>query len=105
MICGEEIKRRKFVKTIVEFCLDARLDGVDIDWEHPENAIEEEAYGKLLSATAVHSRNVAALTDFIDWGSDAVHEISSIRRRAPAWFFRSDLSRLIPHNDLHARPR
>lgn len=48
-VCGAEVKRRKFVQTIVQYCLNQRLDGVDIDWEHPKNAIEEEAYGKLLS--------------------------------------------------------
>lgn len=35
--------------TIVRFCLDQRLDGIDVDWEHPKNAAEEEAYGKLLA--------------------------------------------------------
>ena len=48
-ICNSESKRQKFVQAIVKFCLNERLDGVDIDWEHPKTAAEEEAYGKLLS--------------------------------------------------------
>jgi chitinase len=41
--------RTKFVAAVVEFCLARRLDGVDLDWEHPEGTIQEESYALLLS--------------------------------------------------------
>ena len=41
-------KRKKCVKSLVRFALDHRLDGIDLDWEHPKNRDEEEAYGLLL---------------------------------------------------------
>ncbi len=41
-------KREKCVKSLVRFALDHRLDGIDLDWEHPKNRDEEEAYGQLL---------------------------------------------------------
>ncbi|MEO1526399.1 MAG: glycoside hydrolase family 18 protein [Planctomycetota bacterium] len=41
-------KRRQSVDSLVRLCLDKRLDGIDLDWEQPKGASEEEAYGKLL---------------------------------------------------------
>ena len=41
--------REKFVSAVVEFCLAKRLDGVDLDWEHPEGAQQEAAYAVLLN--------------------------------------------------------
>lgn len=41
-------KRKAFVAATVKACLDGRLDGVDLDWEHPANAAEQDGYAKLL---------------------------------------------------------
>jgi chitinase len=41
--------RQKFVGSVVKVCLDERLDGVDLDWEHPKNEAEQEGYAKLLT--------------------------------------------------------
>jgi len=41
--------RRKFVSSVVDFCLARRLDGVDLDWEHPQGIQQEQAYATLLS--------------------------------------------------------
>lgn len=41
--------RPAFVASAVKTCLDHKLDGLDIDWEHPHDAAEEAAYGKLLA--------------------------------------------------------
>lgn len=35
-------KRQKFVQAVVRFCLEERFDGVDLDWEHPKDAGEQE---------------------------------------------------------------
>ncbi len=40
--------RSRFVKSTVQACLDNRLDGVDIDWEHPQNELEQNGYAVLL---------------------------------------------------------
>ncbi len=42
-------QRNNFVKSAVRVCLDERLDGMDLDWEHPKNEAEQAGYGKLLS--------------------------------------------------------
>jgi GH18 family chitinase len=41
--------RKAFVDTVVAFTLARRLDGIDIDWEHPKDASEEQAYAALLT--------------------------------------------------------
>jgi GH18 family chitinase len=41
-------KRREFAQSAVRLCLDQRLDGIDLDWEHPKDTTQQEAYGKLL---------------------------------------------------------
>lgn len=41
--------RTKFVAAVVDFCLARRIDGVDIDWEHPEGTQQEQGYASLLS--------------------------------------------------------
>lgn len=42
-------KRAKFVEAVTRFCLNERFDGIDLDWEHPKNAEEQEGYAKLLA--------------------------------------------------------
>jgi GH18 family chitinase len=44
------VTRRRFAQALTRFCLDNRLDGADLDWEHPTNPAEEAAYGDLLAA-------------------------------------------------------
>jgi len=41
--------RKAFVDAVVAFALSRRLDGIDIDWEHPKDASEEQAYAALLT--------------------------------------------------------
>ena len=48
-VATSEEKRQTFVKEAVKLCLDERLDGVDLDWEHPQGAAEQEGYGQLLT--------------------------------------------------------
>jgi chitinase len=40
--------RKAFAESVVELCLRLRLDGIDLDWEHPEGAMQAAAYGDLL---------------------------------------------------------
>jgi GH18 family chitinase len=44
-----EQKMAAFVDSVVQLCLDRRLDGVDLDWEHPKNEAEQIGYGRLLA--------------------------------------------------------
>jgi chitinase len=41
--------RKKFVQNLTSFCLENDLDGVDFDWEFPENEGEIQAYAALLA--------------------------------------------------------
>lgn len=43
-------KRRTFAASAVRTCLERRLDGLDLDWEHPQDVDEEQGYGELLAA-------------------------------------------------------
>jgi GH18 family chitinase len=49
VVAAEPAKRKAFAESAVRICLEQRLDGVDLDWEHPKNAAEEDSYGKLLA--------------------------------------------------------
>ncbi|WP_425617131.1 glycoside hydrolase family 18 protein [Anatilimnocola sp. NA78] len=42
-------KRQAFVQAAVKLCLDERLDGIDLDWEHPRDEAEQQGYGDLLT--------------------------------------------------------
>jgi chitinase len=41
--------REKFAESLVRFCLDNKFDGVDLDWEHPQNETEHRDYAALLT--------------------------------------------------------
>lgn len=41
--------RQKFANTAVQVCLEHRFDGLDLDWEHPKDAAEQNGYGQLLT--------------------------------------------------------
>jgi len=41
--------RKRFVENLTSFCLENDLDGVDFDWEFPENEREVQAYAALLA--------------------------------------------------------
>jgi GH18 family chitinase len=42
-------KRKTFADAAVRTCLEQRLDGIDLDWEHPKDEVEQDSYGKLLT--------------------------------------------------------
>lgn len=41
--------RVAFAQAVEKACVDLQLDGIDLDWEHPVNAAEEEGYGLLMA--------------------------------------------------------
>ena len=47
-VAGSPELRGKFVNSALQLCLNRRLDGIDIDWEHPHDAAEQTAYALLL---------------------------------------------------------
>lgn len=49
-VAGSDLRRTRFVGDLLQTALARRLDGIDIDWEHPRNAAEQESYGQLLVA-------------------------------------------------------
>ncbi|MFO0879240.1 MAG: glycoside hydrolase family 18 protein [Gemmataceae bacterium] len=42
-------KRKAFVESAVRVCLEHRLDGLDLDWEHPQTRAEQDGYAALLA--------------------------------------------------------
>ena len=44
----DDLLRGKFVAAAVELCLQRRLDGMDLDWEHPQDAAEQTSYSRLI---------------------------------------------------------
>jgi chitinase len=48
-VATSPVQRQPFVQAIVRLALDRRLDGIDLDWEHPQTLAEQEAYGTLLA--------------------------------------------------------
>jgi chitinase len=48
-VAGSPEARKQFAQAATRVCLDERLDGIDLDWEHPRNAAEEAGYGSLLA--------------------------------------------------------
>lgn len=63
-VATDAARRKTFAESAVRICLEQRLDGLDLDWEHPKDAAEEEGYGKLLaelhSAFEPHSLMLSA---------------------------------------------
>lgn len=47
-VVASEATRAEFVKSAVKVCLAERLDGLDLDWEHPKNESEQAGYASLL---------------------------------------------------------
>lgn len=45
------VTRKRFLRAILSFCKRQGFDGIDYDWEHPQNAAEEQAYGTLFMET------------------------------------------------------
>lgn len=43
-------RRGRFADAAIRLCLEMRLDGLDLDWEHPTNNDEAENYALLLAA-------------------------------------------------------
>lgn len=49
-VAADPGRRAAFAKSALRVCLGDRLDGIDIDWEHPADAAQQADYGRLLAA-------------------------------------------------------
>ncbi|HEV3258050.1 MAG TPA: glycoside hydrolase family 18 protein [Gemmataceae bacterium] len=47
-VATHEKARSRFVRDLTRLCLENKFDGADLDWEHPANKAEEDAYASLL---------------------------------------------------------
>ena len=75
--------RARFVGELVQLCEKHGLDGVDLDWEHPQNDPENAGYAALLAElkTAFAPRKLllsAALADWQDPGPRAYQALDRI---------------------------
>lgn len=48
-VSTDAVLRASFVEQSVRLCIEERFDGLDLDWEHPEGAEQQTAYGELLA--------------------------------------------------------
>lgn len=48
-VAADASRRKAFADAVVRLALERRLDGIDLDWEHPKDASEQESYGALLA--------------------------------------------------------
>jgi GH18 family chitinase len=48
-VAASDPARQAFAATAVRVCLAERLDGLDLDWEHPTGRAEQEGYARLLA--------------------------------------------------------
>ncbi len=48
VVAASDASRRQFATSVVQCCLRERLDGIDLDWEHPKSELEEKDYALLL---------------------------------------------------------
>jgi len=75
--------RARAVQAITTYCLENRLDGVDFDWEFPDNKAERQGYVALLAevhaAFAPHGLRVSvALAAWQDLGDDLYTAVDRI---------------------------
>jgi GH18 family chitinase len=49
-IATNAASRALFTRNALNLCRDRRIDGLDLDWEHPKNPAEEQGYASLLAA-------------------------------------------------------
>lgn len=47
-VAESDPKRNRFVTSTTRFAIEHQLGGIDLDWEHPKNAREEQLYSRLL---------------------------------------------------------
>ncbi|MBV9864971.1 MAG: glycoside hydrolase family 18 protein [Abitibacteriaceae bacterium] len=61
--------RTHFIQELLRFCTGNHLDGIDFDWEHPTNNVEEEAYAVLLQETKqqFQAHNLLVTVAVADW--------------------------------------
>lgn len=61
--------RKTFVDEVLTFCQSMRLDGVDLDWEHPEGDVQAQSYALLLNdlRTAFNPRGLLLTVTVAAW--------------------------------------
>lgn len=65
----KSVTRQKFLRAIHAFCKKHGFDGIDYDWEHPQNPEEEQAYGTLFAETkqAFQNEKLLVTTAMAHW--------------------------------------
>ena len=86
-IALSDSKRLEFAKTAVRTCLEERFDGLDLDWEHPQNESEQDGYAKLLTAlrTAFQPHGLVLSVTIAGWQTlsrDAFAAVDSVNLMA-----------------------
>lgn len=77
-----DTRRARFVEAAYAFCQSNGFDGIDLDWEHPQNQAEANAYGKLIHQlqTKFSSSGMIVTAAIADWEPMSAEGISHLDR-------------------------
>lgn len=94
-VVGSNSSRQRFVDEAVKLCLAQRLDGIDLDWEHPKDATEQSRYANLL---------IALKKAFAPHGLQLSVTMAAWQRLTPEAFAAVDTVQVMAydHDDRHA---
>ncbi len=72
-----------FVRSAVAICAEHRLDGIDLDWEHPKDEKEQQGYAKILQElrTAFQPQGLSLSISMAAWQSEGVLRALVVRLR------------------------
>ncbi|MFO0979587.1 MAG: glycoside hydrolase family 18 protein [Planctomycetaceae bacterium] len=72
--------RQRFIESVKTTCLEKRFDGIDIDWEHPSNEAEQQAYGQLLIelVEALHPLGLQVSVTMAAWQTIPANGLKSV---------------------------
>ncbi len=102
---GDPAKRATFIRTLVEVVRELELDGVDIDWEYPENATEWAYYEVLIRelkpalfpaqlsiAISGWNNTPKALAQQLDFMNMMSYDSQSTDGHSPLWLMTNDIT-------------
>ena len=70
-VASDKVLLANFVRSAVAICAEQRLDGIDLDWEHPKDEKEQQGYANMLLElrTAFQPRGLSLSITMAAWQS------------------------------------
>ena len=81
-VCGDDERRSRLVGEFASLCEGDLFDGVDLDWEHPRDDVEQRLYATLLveTAAALHRQGDLCTAAIAPWKPLTADAVSAIDR-------------------------